>query len=957
MMTSINEPKERESNGSDNEFVDSPAKSEVNQGLIPDIAWTRKLCDEFPAIKDFQVGWKSGAKLALLGWRMWKYVRREKAAGRIPIMDPFNTPVVEPLMGVPLGGIGGGSIGRGWRGDFIRWNISPCGIAQVSAVEADQFSVFIRHLPSADAPAQSVDPRPIATVLHPGRPKKNCPVASKWDWNIKGKNSTYFGLFPRAWTEYREPDPNVRLVCKQVSPVIPHNYKESSYPVGVFCWTIENTGTTDVEISLMFSFQNGMGSTGDFQGGHVNIPFARSLGKEKKVVGITLKHNSAQTTSIQGKNVAFADPLSFAIAVLDDSTPNDTVQITNCTRFSPSSKSDVTKLWQEFKTSGTVSEIQEDWTSPSKKGISIAAALVAKVIVRANSSREVTFSLAWDAPVARFSSGSSYFRRYTAFYGNSGNAVEHIACDALSNFKHWENLIDAWQNPILSDAHLPDYYKSALFNELYYIVDGGTIWTTHSKARGRKKGYSVHIVDSDNSSVVPPADDDIGHFAYLESLEYLMYNTYDVHFYASFALAMLWPKLELSLQRDIAIATMKQSAETWEIMHSGHWALRKAKGAVPHDMGNPGEDPWSKVNSYCTQDISRWKDLPCKFILQIYRDYMATEDMKFLNDMWPVVKETIGYAKQFDLDGDGVLDNENFPDQTYDTWAASGCSAYSGGLWLACLTAAIAIAEKMEDTECVKEYSELLERGKKSYEEKLWNGEYYNYDSSSSAHHDSIMADQLAGQWYAKACGLKPIVAEPNAYLALKTIYQKNVLGFKNGTLGAINGMKPDGQLDDTCMQSLEVWTGTTFALAATMLQQGLVREAFETAKGIIMPTYHEFGYMFQTPEAWDVKGQYRSAAYMRPLCIWAIQWAWEKFYSSPTAEESITHSPRALETLRSLALSTDEPPPHVVKQENEDDNSSLEDTITDMNGTIDSSELLFSQQLNDEVVQEEVVQ
>lgn len=30
-----------------------------------------------------------------------------------------------------------------------------------------------------------------------------------------------------------------------------------------------------------------------------------------------------------------------------------------------------------------------------------------------------------------------------------------------------------------------------------------------------------------------------------------MYNTYDVHFYASFALIMLWPKLALSLQYDI----------------------------------------------------------------------------------------------------------------------------------------------------------------------------------------------------------------------------------------------------------------------------------------------------------------------------------------------------------------------------------------------------------------------
>jgi len=140
------------------------------------------------------------------------------------------------------------------------------------------------------------------------------------------------------------------------------------------------------------------------------------------------------------------------------------------------------------------------------------------------------------------------------------------------------------------------------------------------------------------------------------------------------------------------------------------------------------------------------------------------------------------------------------------------------------------------------------------------------------------MADQMAGQWYAKACGLGPIVPDSNAYLALKTVYEMNVKGFKDGKMGAINGMKPNGTIDDTCMQSVEVWTGTTYAVAAAMLQQGMVKEAFETIKGIIIPTYQDLGYMFQTPEAWDVKGQYRSAAYMRPLVIWAIQWGWEKF-------------------------------------------------------------------------------
>lgn len=33
-------------------------------------------------------------------------------------------------------------------------------------------------------------------------------------------------------------------------------------------------------------------------------------------------------------------------------------------------------------------------------------------------------------------------------------------------------------------------------------------------------------------------------------------------------------------------------------------------------------------------------------------------------------------------------------------------------------------------------------------------GLYYNYDSSTNKYNNSIMADQMAGQWYLKACDL-----------------------------------------------------------------------------------------------------------------------------------------------------------------------------------------------------------
>ena len=41
--------------------------------------------------------------------------------------------------------------------------------------------------------------------------------------------------------------------------------------------------------------------------------------------------------------------------------------------------------------------------------------------------------------------------------------------------------------------------------------------------------------------------------------EYRMYNTYDVHHYASFAFIMLWPMLQLSMQYDFGKYVVKFS--------------------------------------------------------------------------------------------------------------------------------------------------------------------------------------------------------------------------------------------------------------------------------------------------------------------------------------------------------------------------------------------------------------
>jgi non-lysosomal glucosylceramidase len=408
------------------------------------------------------------------------------------------------------------------------------------------------------------------------------------------------------------------------------------------------------------------------------------------------------------------------------------------------------------------------------------------------------------------------------------------------------------------------WYRQMLFNETYYLVDGGTIWTA-----GKEDARSTE------ADTLP--EPEIGHFAYLESHEYRMYNTYDVHFYASFALAMLWPDIELGLQRDFANSLQVRDDEPFTYFFSGDTAPRKVQGVIPHDLGSPLEDPWIKINVYNAQDVSRWKDLNPKFVLQIARDVLLTGDQAFLEAVWPGVQQAIEFMYQFDRNQDGMIENDGFPDQTYDVWSAKGVSAYCGGLWLACLQAGAALAERMNQPGLAIDYKERFKKAQRVYESKLWNGEYYDYEAGGSKHHDSIMADQLAGHWYSLACGLGGVVPIDHALSALGKVFQFNVMGFEDGRLGAMNGMRPDGGLDKTGMQSMEIWTGTTFAVAAAMIQAGMRDEAFATTKGIYNMVYEDYGLWFQTPEALSAYENVRAISYMRPLAIWAVQWALER--------------------------------------------------------------------------------
>ncbi|XP_031762709.1 LOW QUALITY PROTEIN: non-lysosomal glucosylceramidase [Xenopus tropicalis] len=640
---------------------------------------------------------------------------------------------------------------------------------------------------------------------------------------------------------------------------------DSSLPLAVLVWDIENGGDEEMEVTIMFTLRNGSGTRSDRAGNHWNEPF--QLQKDGESVRGMLLHHCTAT-----------NPYTMGVAVRE----RPGVCVSHCTQFDPTGLGQ--EVWKDLLEDGRLNSAPGP-SPPTAKGKKTAAAVAAGCSLPPRSRETLEFwGLSWDMPNIRFGAGQrEHHRRYTRFFGCQGDAAPALCHYGLTHFVGWEQKIEAWQEPILQNGDLPAWYKSALFNELYFMADGGTVWV------------EVSAADDDDNLMrrgckdLPGMKDvlqEYGRFAYLEGQEYRMYNTYDVHFYASFALIMLWPQLEISLQYDMAASVLQEDPELRKYLMSGTVAPVKSRSVVPHDVGDPDDEPWQKLNAYLIHDTANWKDLNLKFVLQVYRDYHITKDTTYLRDMWSVCQTVMETSLKFDEDGDGLIENSGFADQTYDDWVMTGPSSYCGGLWLAAVCMMCKMAEVLGDGAAQEKFTDILHRGKAAFEKLLWNGKYYNFDCGDQPYSNSVMVDQCAGNWFLRACGLgageSEVFPKDHVVSALRTIFELNVKQFADGQMGAVNGMRPDGTTDTSSVQSDEVWIGVVYGLAATMIHEGLVQEGFATAEGCYRTVWERLGMSFQTPEAYCEKQVFRSLAYMRPLSIWAMQLALGNLQSAP---------------------------------------------------------------------------
>ncbi len=729
---------------------------------IPACAWERGIgvpCEGAPALK--------------------RYIRGTSA----PTPDePFYQ------TGIPLGGLGAGNFEWTYYGNFNHWQLN-IGTNFRESLPADQFSVFV----------QSPE-RKVAQVLYAG------PGPYQWQWNYPVGAGTYYALYPRAWAVYDLPDLPVELAVEAFSPIIAHNYKETSYPVAIFVWRAKNSGPTPVTLSLMLTWANDF--PGDVRRGHYN-----RLVEDPDAVAVVLDSADAQA------EVREMDGGEFCVAT--SRTPGVTVSYLARWEL----QGDGSEVWADFADDGILSNRQDQ--RPGKVG----AALAVRLDLAPGEQAEFPIVLAWDIPMFNFAEGSNlWFKYYTNYWGASADCSFDIAKEALRNYRAWEAAIEEWQRPIIEDPSRPDFYKCDLFNQLYRLGQGGTAW----EAGGR--------------------------FATISCFDYLNYICYDVWYKASFPLALLWPKIDARLQRD--------------------WSdyIRRNDFYVTTANGKPySGNPWIDIKT----EENFFRDTPQKFVLMVYRDYVYTQDPSLITYCWEAARGTMQRLREYDTNGDGLPEHLPYPvdvwDQTYDGWPMQGVSAYCGGLTLAALQAMEAMARLLGDETATAYYHNWYDTAAPNYHALLWNGEYFNFDTGSGPPSDSLMADMLAGQWYAEVCGLPGYASEEQIRSCLRKIYEFNVMRVGGGMRGAMNGMRPDGSIDMR-YQASEVWPGTAYSVAAMMLSHGMETEAHQLLHGLYRTTYEDRGYWFNTPEAWNDQGlRPRAFVYMRPMAVWAVEEAYHR--------------------------------------------------------------------------------
>jgi len=191
--------------------------------------------------------------------------RQEGGPDTLDTLPPYHGDQLREIA-FPLGGIGTGSISLGGRGDLRNWSL----FNRPNIGSRLPFSWFYIW---AEAEGQE----PVTKVLEsaPATPYVDDGHGQglyKMGAGLPHVDAcTFRGEYPFAQIEFEDRALPVKVFLEAYNPFIPSNDTDSSIPVAILSYTVQNTGDAPVDATIAMNIFNPIGypGSGDFLGGHL----------------------------------------------------------------------------------------------------------------------------------------------------------------------------------------------------------------------------------------------------------------------------------------------------------------------------------------------------------------------------------------------------------------------------------------------------------------------------------------------------------------------------------------------------------------------------------------------------------------------------------------------------------------------------------------------------------------
>lgn len=729
---------------------------------------------------------------------------------------PCIDATVQHTSGVPLGGIGTGSVEIRPDGLFHDWQVfnmgpwsprAPGGVRTEELLRPEDL-VFVLRVATPDGDVQV---RYLAL-----REKLHDLYSAGWVRSVQAIR--FEGMFPLARLHYVDDTLLVRVTAEVFSPFIPLNSRTSGTPGFYIHFLVRNEGDVPVDVSIAGVLRNmaGIGQAGrkarnllQSMGDGVAIRLtAEAIQPDHPSTGeMTFAVQGGVTSYITGgyheeyrslmfwQNRLGLKPVSILRRFREEGNlpnlaPETAPQLLGDFEASRPSEEERANVLQQLlqhpfiydkyhrfaridprivRSAEFLDEIAMNLRELQERGSEWGyAGLCSRQQVSPECEGEAWFAVGWFFSNHISPTGANLGHQYEHWFGNSLEVARYLINNASSLRERTLNFVGS-----LYDSGLPVEAVDAVSGQLSTMTKC-TWWT---KA---------------------------GHFGVWEGLGCCGFHTTDITYQGSFPIIALFP--------DLQKAQMEHGAK-----------FQRADGRVHHFF----------TPDFCGVDNGFDRvDMNPQFVMLSARDYLWTGDKDYLSRLYPHIVSAMDNTLLLDTDGDALPDTDTRRN-TYDVWDFQGSPSYICNLWLGALKSAVRLAEEMGDAERAQRWQALYEKGVQSFIAKLWNGEYFVLWRDGDEVDECCMSDQISAEWFFAVSGWEPVLPEEYIDRALDAIMRYN---FHQGE-GLRNASYPSGKAHRLAasgnLQAEGLWTGIEYTVAAMLIARGRLAEGMAIVRDV----------------------------------------------------------------------------------------------------------------------------